>query len=213
MSSTLLRLLRMVAAFVLLLCLPFYILVRGSVYFYLIGWTGYLALFFASLVAVILLLAYLIVIDKWLSRKLLIPFRIKLMTVLVMVVLFNGYALFMFSNEHAKTDKVAGEFTSVHPLLRIAVNTVSFVDRSLIVTDMNRQKADYYKMGLTPFERSLHFVQPDGYVHAIDVRTKGHGVVRNWVIEKLFRLLGFATLRHVGNADHLHISLPRVKLH
>ena len=54
----------------------------------------------------------------------------------------------------------------------------------------------------------LHFRQRDGWVHALDMRTIGHGTVRNWLTAAYFRLLGFRTLRHVGTADHLHVSLP-----
>jgi hypothetical protein len=61
---------------------------------------------------------------------------------------------------------------------------------------------------LPVFEASLHFRQRDGYVHAMDLRTIGRGAVRNWTTAVYFRVLGFRTLRHVGTADHLHVSLP-----
>ncbi len=63
-------------------------------------------------------------------------------------------------------------------------------------------------MGLPVYERSLHFEQADGYIHAMDLRTLGRGEWRNRLMELYFRTLGFRTLRHVGTADHLHVSLP-----
>jgi hypothetical protein len=50
-------------------------------------------------------------------------------------------------------------------------------------------------------------VQEDGYVHAMDLRTEGRTELRNRGIQLGFWLLGFSTLRHVGTADHLHVSL------
>ena len=47
----------------------------------------------------------------------------------------------------------------------------------------------------------------DGYVYAVDLRTQGRSEIRNWALEWLFQLVGFNTLRHVGTADHLHISI------
>jgi len=54
----------------------------------------------------------------------------------------------------------------------------------------------------------LHYPQPDGYVHAIDLRTAGRGFVRNRLVQAYFWSMGFVTLRHVGTADHLHVELP-----
>jgi hypothetical protein len=62
-------------------------------------------------------------------------------------------------------------------------------------------------MGLTPIEASLHVRQDDGYVHALDLRTEGRSELRNRAIQIAFWALGFHTLRHVGTADHLHVSL------
>ena len=71
-----------------------------------------------------------------------------------------------------------------------------------------RDPGDYVAMGLTPMEASDHYRQSDGYVHALDLRTRGRPAWRNQVGEWSFRLMGFRVLRHVGTADHLHISLP-----
>jgi hypothetical protein len=62
-------------------------------------------------------------------------------------------------------------------------------------------------MGLPPAEASLHFEQATGYVHALDLRTRGRPEWRNRAVELGFWALGFHSLRHVGTADHLHLSL------
>ena len=68
--------------------------------------------------------------------------------------------------------------------------------------------ADYTRSNLPVRDRSLHFTQRDGYVHAVDLRTNGRSWLRNSFTRAYFTLMGFHTLRHVGTADHLHVSLP-----
>jgi hypothetical protein len=63
-------------------------------------------------------------------------------------------------------------------------------------------------MGLPVRDQSLHYPQKSGYVHAVDIRTKGRPEWKNKLTEMTFELFGMSTLRHVGTADHLHISLP-----
>ncbi len=63
-------------------------------------------------------------------------------------------------------------------------------------------------MGLPLYEGTLHFKQADGYAHAVDLRTLGHSAVRNFLMRGYCGVMGFRTLRHVGTADHLHVSLP-----
>jgi hypothetical protein len=82
--------------------------------------------------------------------------------VVTVVLLFNFYALFVFSEKNAKTESVAREFEQVHPLLRIAVSTVAYLGGGMLVTDMSRRESDYIKMGLSPLDRSLHYAQTDG---------------------------------------------------
>ena len=76
-----------------------------------------------------------------------------------------------------------------------------------MVTDALRQPVDYSNMGLPTLDNSLHFVQHDGFVHAVDLRTIGRTEWRNALMIGYFRLMGLKTLRHVGTADHLHVSL------
>jgi len=201
-------LLRYPLSIAFLLVLPFFILVRGSVFFYHLGWTGYLALLLASLLTVFVLVIYFIFVDRWYLTQLYVPLSIKISTVAIMILAFNAHGLLIFSKNNVKDPTLISEFTQVHPLLRLAVSTVSYFDGSMIVTDMSRTREDYKSMGLSALENSLHYVQKDNYVHAVDFRTMGRGNIHNWLMEKIFVTLGFNSLRHVGTADHLHISLP-----
>src|SRR6266567_1436245 len=62
--------------------------------------------------------------------------------------------------------------------------------------------------GYAPNDGSLHYVQRDGYAHAADLRTAGRGELKNRLVQVYFWSMGFATLRHVGTGDHLHVELP-----
>ena len=86
---------------------------------------------------------------------------------------------------------------------------LALADRDVIITDMARRLPDYPKMGLRVLERSRHLRQPDGYAHALDLRTAGRGIIRNGLTQLYFELMGFETLRHEGTADHLHVELRR----
>jgi hypothetical protein len=108
---------------------------------------------------------------------------------------------------NAKTDEVREYYRNVHPLLRVALSTAILADRDIVVTDTQREPADYARMGLPTLDNSLHFVQQSGYVHAVDLRTAGRAEWKNTLMVGYFRLMGFRTLRHVGTADHLHVSL------
>jgi len=89
----------------------------------------------------------------------------------------------------------------------VALSTAVLFDRDIVVTDTRRELDDYARMGLPPLDNSLHFPQQSGYVHAVDLRTIGRSRWRNLTTSVYFRVLGFRTLRHVGSADHLHVSL------
>ena len=133
--------------------------------------------------------------------------KFRLRFAILLVGGFLVYALFFISGQNAKTTEVRGEYVTVHPLLRTAVGTILVFNPDAIITDMSRVPADYQDMGLSTKARSLHYPQSDGYVHAIDFRTKGNSEWRNTALKWTFQALGFRTLRHVGSADHLHVSL------
>jgi hypothetical protein len=118
------------------------------------------------------------------------------------------YALIYLSSLNVKGTELREEYRSLHPLLRLATSTFILVDRDLVITDMERQAQDYERMGLLLYEHSLHFIQEDGYAHAVDLRTVGRSAWRNLLLRAYYGAMGFRTLRHVGTADHLHVSLP-----
>ena len=92
-------------------------------------------------------------------------------------------------------------------LLRMAVSVFVLADADAVITDADRTPEFYARAGLPANESSLHFRQDDGFVHALDLRTINRPEWRNLAAELAFRAMGFHTLRHVGTADHLHVSL------
>ena len=118
------------------------------------------------------------------------------------------YGLLFLASVHAKSGSVRDEFRSLHPTFRLALSSVVLVDSDLVVTDLARQAAEYERIGLPPRERSRHFRQSDGWVHAADIRTLGRPEWRIHLASGAFRLLGFTVLRHSGTQDHLHVSTP-----
>ncbi len=144
------------------------------------------------------------------SRALTGRFRVRTIAIrlaLPVVLLYCGYVALTLSSANAKSDDVRAYYTSLHPLFRLALGTAVILDRDLVVTDVQRVPDDYVRMGLPVREASLHYRQSSGYVHAVDLRTLGRAEWRTTLLSSYFRLLGFRTLRHVGTADHLHVSL------
>jgi hypothetical protein len=194
--------------FVVLVLLPFGVLVRTSVWLYSrMGVPTWGALAAGMALTVFLLGLYGAGISKSLTGR--ARFRATLKWVaLPVLIAYAGYTLVYLSGNNAKTEAVRTTYTSLHPLFRLALSTAIVFDRGLLVTDVQRVPADYVAMGLPVYEASLHFRQSDGYVHAVDLRTMGRPAWRNRMTALYFRLMGFRTLRHVGTADHLHVSLP-----
>ena len=120
---------------------------------------------------------------------------------------YVAYSLVFVASSSVKSDEVRAEYVSLHPLLRVAASALFLVDRAAVITDAGRTPAFYRSLGLPPKETSLHFRQDDGFVHALDLRTRGRPEWRNRAVETAFRVMGFHTLRHTGTADHLHVSL------
>ena len=188
--------------------LPFLVLVRVASYLYLHHQASpWLALAAGAGCTFGLVTAS----GAWVSHRL--TGRVRLLALarrvaLPLVVAYCGYALIYLSSGNAKSDRVRSYYTSLHPLLRVALSTWILVDRDLLITDLARRPDDYAAMGLPVYDGSLHYVQPDGYVHAADLRTIGRSEVKDRLVQLYFVLMGFATLRHVGTADHLHVELP-----
>ncbi|MEM9174276.1 MAG: hypothetical protein AAGC67_03510 [Myxococcota bacterium] len=204
MRAGLLRALRTIG----LAALPFVLLVRGAVtahaWFDAPGWV-------AVAVGAGLAAACLTVLANRATRRLTGRDRrrkIALVLALPLVVAFSVYSLGWLSHANAKTPEIRHRWQELHPALRLAVGTARLADADVVVTDIGRRRADYVRMGLRPLERSRHYVQDDGWVHAVDLRTRGRGVVRNALARVWFAAMGFDTLRHTGSADHLHVALP-----
>ncbi len=196
------------AKVVVLLCLPFVVLLRAATYLYQHqGMPTWLALGGGALLALLVLTVYGVWVSKKLTGKGRVRFVAKWMA-LPLVLFYCGYALLFLATVNAKSDEVRHYYTQVHPLLRVAVSTLILVDEGVVITDLGRTPQDYVAMGLPIYEASLHYVQDDGYVHAMDLRSLDRSGVRNLLTKAYFRLMGFRTLRHVGTADHLHVSLP-----
>ncbi|GMR12728.1 MAG: hypothetical protein BMS9Abin29_0921 [Gemmatimonadota bacterium] len=196
---------------VLVLALPFVLLVRGSVYFYqewgLHTWT---ALGSGVVVTILLFLIY----ASWLWRRMTGKRKVPRLARRVLMLAVGGYAayaLLFLSAANVKTPELRDYYTSLHPLLRLGSSTFLLFDREAVITDMRRTPEAYLKMGLPINETSLHFKLEDKYVHAMDLRTVGRPGWRNYITDGYFRSMGFRTLRHVGTADHLHVSLPLQK--
>ncbi|MDZ7772787.1 MAG: hypothetical protein U5K31_08630 [Balneolaceae bacterium] len=188
--------------------LPFVVLVRVSTWTYA-AWelNGWLALGAGVAGTVVLLLAYLLYASlrfrsgAWRHRYLVRGSA-------VLVVAYCVYALIYISSLNTKTENVRTYYRTLHPVMRVAVTTVSLADDRLLLTDIGRTPEDYRAMGLTPRQQSMHYVQESGYVHAVDLRTIGRAEWKNFTLKWLFEGLGFETLRHTGTADHLHVYLP-----
>lgn len=207
-----LRILWFLIRFLIIVALPFFVLIRSSVWLYTNHeYSTWLAFGGASLLTFIVLLVYIIIIFgllfgfKKISKN---GLKVKAVLVLLALGAYSFFTMVNFDKKNAKSDQVRKEFRSLHPILRLGVGSMMVLDRSAIVTDFSRKPSDYDAMGLKRLKNSLHYKQKDGYVHAMDLRTRNRSGFRNFMVQKYFQVMGFKTLRHGGTADHLHISLP-----
>lgn len=193
-----------------LIVLPFFILIRSGVFLHeqyeAHGWVSLLGGIFGS---ALVILFYMIHLQGKLTGNLgdLRTVRRRYWLAFSLVAVYCLPGLFFLSAGHAKHEEVRQEFRTLHPVLRLGISTLVVLDKQLILTDANRYPDDYRQMGLKTKRHSLHYQQSTGYAHAVDIRTRGHSELRNRLIEGYFRLMGFNTLRHVGTADHLHVSI------
>ncbi|MCB0602635.1 MAG: hypothetical protein KDC28_15465 [Saprospiraceae bacterium] len=189
--------------------LPFVLLIRGGVYlhrhFYLQAWLTVLG---GVVMASVILLVYWTLIQRRLfPEKSIEHNRFSIMLVFLVVTAYGFQSAFYLAQNHAKTDAIHAEFQELHPLLRLSVSTVILLDRKVLITDASRLPEDYKRMGMSSKKQSLHYLQKDGYTHAMDLRTRGQPAWRNALLQAYFKIMGFNTLRHGGNNDHLHVSL------
>ncbi len=201
------RLSRWIALLLFLAVLPFFTLVRVSVFLrdgYGLG--GWSALGGGALSTVLLLLIYLAAGSLRFGGKGRVP-RSLMKGVGILVAAYCVFSLLYLSAGNAKTEEIRSTYTSLHPILRVGVSTLLLVDRDGVLTATGRTLEDYAAWGLPANEASLHLPQRDGYVYAVDIRTQGRPEWRNRAVDLYFRIVGFSTLRHTGTADHLHVYL------
>ncbi len=192
---------------VLLAVLPFVLLVRGGVFAYQQWGLGAWPSLAVSTAATALLLACY----AWAASRRLGAgkwFRKFAMRAAALgAAAFVLYSLLIIAGGNVKSEEVRAEYSGLHPLLRMAVSVFVLADADAVITDADRTPDFYARAGLPANESSLHFRQDDGFVHALDLRTINRPEWRNQAAELAFRAMGFHALRHVGTADHLHVSL------
>jgi len=189
-----------------IVALPFLVYVRAAVYLYRHGAHPWIAILLSAILTIGIVSGFVILIAHRFRRRARVPTVVKWAAVPV-VFTWCVYAAFYLSRVNIKSDDVRAYYSTVNPILRVALSTIVLVDPDLVVTDMGRVREDYRRMGLPVNDRTKHYVQSDGWVHAVDLRTRGRGVIRNRLVQLYFWSMGFSTLRHVGTADHLHVQL------
>ncbi len=201
------RLLRSTLLAVLLAVLPFVLLIRGGVFAYNAwGLGAWLSLGLSATATMLLLALYAWAVSRRIGageglRKLLTRAAAALAAAYV------TWSLVFIAGANVKSEEVRAEYVALHPLLRVAASAVFLADPGAVITDAGRTPDFYRRMGLSANETSLHFRQDDGFVHALDLRTFGRPEWRNQAVALAFRAMGFHALRHMGTADHLHVSL------
>ncbi len=128
--------------------------------------------------------------------------------IVVLVMAYTLYGLSYYSSMNTKTEEIRSYYRSLHPIMRVALATTTLADSDLLLTDIQREPEDYAQMGLPVNQQSLHYVQSNGYVHAVDLRTRGRAEWKNWLTRMTINIIGLETIRHVGTTDHLHVYLP-----
>ncbi|NGP75156.1 hypothetical protein G3570_00815 [Balneolaceae bacterium YR4-1] len=207
-SFSLKKIVAALSALIVMLLLPFLVLIRSSVYLYThYSLNGWLALSIGVGITILLLLLYAAAVSLFIGQSARVHKYLR-RGIALLVIAYCSYGLLYFSGVNAKSEEVSSYYLSLHPILRVSMATTILLHNDLIVTDMQRNPGDYAAMGLPVNSQSLHYEQKTGYVHAADIRTKGRAEWKNWITEQTFALFGLNTLRHVGTADHLHISLP-----
>lgn len=193
------------AAALALATLPFVVLVRGGVVASAWGAGGWTALLLGCLASAALLALYAWAVGRRSGGA---TIRLLLRRAAWGLALALGaYAAVGVAASFVNDLGARAEYRSLHPVLRIAVAGVVLADGETVLPHGTRTVEDYWLVGLTTEEASLHFPQPDGFVHALDLRTRGRREWRNRGLELAFWALGFHTRRNMGTANHLHVSL------
>ena len=185
---------------------PFLVLVRGAVWLYeRHGFPVWLALAVAGAGTLLVLTLYGALLSRRLTGRARAGFVARWVAA-PLVVGYCAYGLLYVSSVNTKNDAVRSVYTATHPLLRMALSTLILADRGAVITDLARTPDDYKRMGLPVNRESLHYRQADGWVHAVDLRTRPG--LKSLLVQWYFEVMGFDTLREIGTHDHLHVSLP-----
>lgn len=187
---------------------PFIVLVRISLYMYSIfQFDGWIALALGVTATILLLIGYVLFLTFRYGKSIQINTYLT-RGIVALVTAYTLYGLFYYSSLNTKTEEIRSYYRSLHPIMRVAVSTATLADGDLVITDIQREPEDYAQMGLPENKRSLHYVQSSGYVHAIDLRTRGRAEWKNLFTRITIKIIGLKSIRHVGTADHLHVYLP-----
>ncbi len=186
--------------------IPFILLVRLSTWLYVVKqMNGWGALILSALAGALILGAIVWVVGRKFGAR---PGLKVVRYTALLLGFYCVYLLVFVSMSNVKTEDLQATYRHLHPVLRVALSTFILLDGDVVVTDTERVPEDYRAMGLSSRSTSFHFEQEDGYVHAVDLRTRDRTRLQNTVTKVYFDLMGFSTLRHSGTADHLHVSLP-----
>lgn len=191
--------------------LPFILLIRGSIFLYTDKeFDPYICLLGGAGFTVFVLIIYFSFFYGRLAGRFgsFDSLKRRAIIAFLLVLVYSFHGIFFFSSSNTKSSEIKSELLELHPILRLSLSTLIHLDKDLIVTDAARKVSDYDDMGLDRNTRSKHLKQSDGYVHAVDLRTKGRSEYRNTFMGLYFRMMGFETLRHTGTADHLHVVMP-----
>ncbi len=191
--------------------LPFILLLRVAVWIQVqyqpYAWGSVLM---GAMTMALLLFVYFLSLHHHFLKKVIRPKAMQrnYAVLLALALAYCGNSVWSISTYNVKEEALKAEFRKLHPVLRLGIGTLILLEKELLLTDAERQPEDYQQMGLASKRFSLHYEQSTGYVHAVDIRTKGHGKLRNSLVQGYFKLMGFNTLLHRGTAPHLHVSLP-----
>lgn len=204
------RIVFLIIRLILLLVFPFFIFIKSAIHVH----TNYevapiISILFAVLILACTLFLYVTVMYKLIFKKMGSAglLKHKLIFTLLVVIGFAFHLLFFISNSNLKNKELQNEYTQLHPILRLATSLLVKIDKNIVVTDAARKLKDYESMGISPNQRSLHMLQKDSYAYALDLRTRNRTEFQILLMQMYYKLLGFKVIRHVGTADHLHISL------
>ena len=137
------------------LSLPFFVLVRGSMYAYQsMGWGTWSSIGLGMFGTVVVFSAY----AAWLWRRITGEGRWPRIVAPALIAVVAGYSIYgllYLSSGNANDPDLGDYYMSLHPLMRLGASTYFLFDRNAVVTDLERRAEDYLAMGLPINEASL----------------------------------------------------------